>query len=227
MIISESVTTIRSARLALLALLLATSAGFSTIALAKDYLVEIVLVENLRGAGAAANASLYLPRLKDAIGLNGDKAAELGFSIVEEQYAMTDYVDRLKSSAGYRVLKHFAWRQPGLDNKNARAIRVNVGSGLSLYIPEDYRQYDKFIPASTGPTFDQGARKLNTTMVSGILKVRLGRFLHLDSQLVFTDMETRNSYRLDHSRKMRSRELHYIDNPRFGLLARIVPIDDE
>ncbi len=200
---------------------------FGHSASAKDYLVEIILVENIRGANTTVNPSLYLPRLKNAIGLNGDKAAELGFELVEDQYAMTEYADKLKASGNYRLLKHFAWRQPGLDNESARAIRVNVGRGLALYIPEQYQQYDSFIPASTGPTFEDGARKLSTTTVAGTIKVRLGRFLHLDTRLVFTDADSRHSYRLEHSRKMRSRELHYIDNPKFGLLARIVPIEED
>jgi hypothetical protein len=30
-------------------------------------------------------------------------------------------------------------------------------------------------------------------------------------------------YRLDETRRMRSGELHYFDNPRFGVIARVTP----
>ena len=57
--------------------------------------------------------------------------------------------------------------------------------------------------------------------------MRLGRFLHMDARLVYTDPETLQSFKLAQSRKMRSGELHYIDNPRFGLLTRITPLEDK
>ena len=65
-----------------------------------------------------------------------------------------------------------------------------------------------------------------TFAVAEILRVRLGRFLHVESRLVYHDVEEGRSYRLFESRKMRSRELHYIDNPRFGILTRIVPVEN-
>ena len=94
-----------------------------------------------------------------------------------------------------------------------------------MYLPEDIAPYGRFIPASAAPRPDR-TRAVRSSTVSGTLKVRLGRFLHLESQLVFTDEESGESYRLSESRKMRSTELHYVDNPRFGLIARILPIEE-
>lgn len=192
---------------------------------AKDYQVEVVLFENLR-VGPSPGASLYVPRLGNAIGLNGDKAQEMRFELIDQPDMLLDYVDKINASANYRLLRHFSWRQPGLDGKSTRAIRINVGKGLKVFIPEDYTQYQRFVPAALGPQFANGSREITTTTVSGVLKLRLGRFLHLDSRLVYTDLERGRSYRLDHNRKMRSRELHYIDNPKFGMLVRIIPLDD-
>lgn len=192
---------------------------------AKDYQIEVVLFENLR-AGPAASASLYVPRLGNSIGLTSDKAREMRYQMIDQPEMLIDYANKIKASGDYRLLRHFAWRQPGLDAESTRAIRVNVGSGINVYIPEQYSQYKRFVPASRGPTFSEGSREISTTTVSGILEVRLGRFLHLDARLVYTDPDSGRSYRLDHNRKMRSRELHYIDNPKFGMLVRIIPLDD-
>lgn len=192
---------------------------------ARDFQIEVVLFENLR-AGPAASASLYVPRLDDAIGLTSDKAREMRYQLIDQPEMLIDYADRIKASADYRLLRHFAWRQPGLDGDSTRPIRVNVGRGVNVYIPDQFTQYDRFVPASTGPSFSEGSREISTTTVSGILEVRLGRFLHLDARLVYTDPDSGRSYRLDHNRKMRSRELHYIDNPKFGMLVRIIPLDD-
>lgn len=197
-----------------------------SLAAAKDYRIEIVLFENLRDSPVPGNQSLFIPRRGSAMGLNTNVARAEGFLLVDDEMILAEEADQIRNSSRYRLLKHFAWRQPGLDNNNAKAIRLNIGSTLDVYIPQNYADYESFIPASTTPTFDGSSRALKTTTVNGVLKVRLGRFLHLDSRLVFTDVDRGTSYRLDHSRKMRSRELHYIDNPKFGMLVKILPIED-
>ncbi|MEE9320184.1 MAG: CsiV family protein [Granulosicoccus sp.] len=192
---------------------------------ARDYLIEIVLIENVQGK-ESGTGDLYLPKIPAAISLNGDKAAELGFAMVETGLTLTESAEKISKTRRYRILRHFAWRQPGLDNKAAKAIRVNVGKSMTVYLPEDLKPFESFIPAAAEALPDY-PREITTTTVNGTLKVRLGRFLHLDSNLVFTDVDTASSFRLSESRKMRSRELHYIDNERFGILTRILPIEDE
>jgi len=208
-------------RVTLLLVGILLSAGVS----AKDYQVEVVLFQNVR-VGPSPGASLYIPRLGNAIGLKGDKAQEMRFQLIDEPDMLIDYADSIRASGDYRLLSHFAWRQPGLDGRSTRPIRINVGKAIKVFIPQEYGQYDRFVPASLQPRFADGSREITTTSLSGVLKLRLGRFLHLDTRMVFTDLEAGRSYRLDHSRKMRSRELHYIDNPKFGMLVRIIPLDD-
>lgn len=208
-------------------LLVAFLAFMTTAAYAQDrnYLIEVVLLENLNEAKNAGPGDLYYPRITSAMSLSGDSAAAAGFSLVEEGLSLTEEAEKITGSRQFRVLRHFAWRQPGLDAKNAQAIRINVGSVFDQYLPADLKPYKHFIPASFQATPDRN-RKVRNTTISGSIKVRLGRFLHVDSHLVYTDVKNNTSYRLRQSRKMRSREYHYIDNPRFGLLIRILPIED-
>jgi len=189
----------------------------------KDYRVEIVLFEHVNG-GADIQAGLSYPKLRNVLALNSDAAANAGFTLLEDSYELNEAADKIRASNRYRLLKHFMWQQPGLDGRSARAVRVNVGRVSSMYIPQNFTSDGRFIAASSAP--DPGRdREIRTTTVNGSLKVRLGRFLHLESHLVFTDSDRQTSYNLLQSRKMRSRELHYIDNARFGLLVRIVPVE--
>jgi len=194
-------------------------------AAAIDYQIEVVVLEN-RGANSSSAQSLYLPRVRDAFGLSDEKAQEAGFELVETDLALIEEAEAVTQSSRYRLLHHFAWRQPGLDDASARSIRINIGSAFKVHIPREFKQYDNFIPASATAALDGSSRELTSTTVSGTLTVRLGRFLHLDTVLAYTDTDRGVTYRLNHSRKMRSRELHYIDNPRFGLLVRIRPIEE-
>ena len=47
------------------------------------------------------------------------------------------------------------------------------------------------------------------------------RYLHLSVDLALTSPGS--VYRLDETRRMRSGELHYFDNPRLGVIARVTP----
>ena len=189
-----------------------------------DYLVEVVLFEQL-GESGELDGALWFPKTGPALSLGGDDAAAAGFETVDAGLSLEANARSIASSRGYRLLRHFAWRQPGLDAREAKAIRVNVGRAFDLYLPEDIAPYDEFIPASAAVRPDR-ERAVRSTTVAGTLKVRLGRFLHMEALLVFTDEEEGRSYRLAESRKMRSTELHYIDNPRFGILTRILPIEE-
>jgi len=209
----------------LLCTLLSSTATVPAYAQDRNYLIEVVVFENMAEANKASPGSLYYPRINSAIGLTSDRAASAGFALLDEAFTLEETAQKIRASGNYRLLKHFAWRQPGLDANNAQAIRVNIGSTMSIYLPEDTKAFDKFIPASAQPQPSR-TRQITTTTVNGTLKVRLGRFLHLDSHLVFTDTENSRSYRMSQSRKMRSGEFHYIDNPRFGLLVHILPLED-
>lgn len=207
---------------ALLIALLIT--GLTGSAHARDYLIEVVLFETLAGK-QSTNGELYYPKLERTLRLDSEDALAAGFQTVSDGLTLSDNATSIANSGRYRMLRHFAWRQPGLDEKTAIPIQISLGSSMPLHLPDDIKPYDNFIPASAEATPDR-PRMINTTTVNGSIKVRLGRFLHMEATLVFTDTETLQSYRLSQSRKMRSRELHYIDNPRFGLLTRILPLED-
>lgn len=211
---------ISSARFCLVILLWAAA----SIAQARDYVIEVVMFENTTGR-TAANKQLYYPKITDAIGLSSEQAAATGFSIIDSNLSLSESAESIKTSSRYRLIRHFAWQQPGLDEEHAVAIRINLGDQQAVFIPENITSYTGFIPAALQVTADK-QRQIMTTSVNGTLKVILGRFLHLESQLVFTDFKQQQSFRLSQSRKMRSRELHYIDNKRFGILVQILPVED-
>ena len=109
----------------------------------------------------------------------------------------------LARSANYRPLRYIAWRQVVLDRKNAQAVEI----------PAD---------ASEGPV-----------KIEGTVRVAVERYLHLylDLKLVDTTLAVQTEYldfelpefRMQQKRRMRSKELHYFDHPKFGVIALITP----
>lgn len=191
---------------------------------ARDYQVEVLLFETVAGRDLTAGG-LYYPETQGGLRLGSEEAVAAGFVPLELNLSLAEDAASIAGSRRYRLIRHLAWRQPGLDDENALPVQVNIGTAFPVYLPDNVQDFDDFIPASLNPTAEF-SQQVSTSTVAGSITVRLGRFLHVDARLVYTDEETQQSFRLLQSRKMRSRELHYIDNPRFGLLTRILPLED-
>jgi hypothetical protein len=197
----------------------------SASAQARDYLIEVVLFETVAGK-EFGNSGMYLPRIANSLRLNTEAAVAAGFLPVEQNLTLTQNAADIAASNRYRLLRHLSWRQPGLAADETRAVRVALGNSVPMFIPADLQPYPEFIPASANPLPDR-SEAVSSPVVNGTITIRLGRFLHMDTRLVFTDEQNLQSFRLAQSRKMRSGELHYIDNPRFGILTRITPLEDK
>ena len=57
--------------------------------------------------------------------------------------------------------------------------------------------------------------------LAGSIRLIRERYLHLDIDLTLSS--SGSLYRLDEMRRIRSGELHYFDNPHFGVIARVTP----
>jgi len=193
---------------------------------ARDYLIEVVIFETNAGRNLATDGLLY-PRIgRDSLRLGTDDAANQGFLPIDEGLTLNDNAAAIAESGRYRLIRHMAWRQPGLDTESAIPVRISAGEGSTMFLPDDLSEYEDFIPAT--PFLEENmSREITAPSVSGTINIRLGRFLHMETNLVFTDAETNQSFKLTQNRKMRSSELHYIDNPRFGLLTRISRLEDK
>ena len=121
----------------------------------------------------------------------------------EDQLRLQAEERALKRSASYRPLRHLAWRQTVLDRTRAQAIDIPPA-------PDDA-----------------------PVRIEGTARVAVERYLHLylDLKLVdtsltlnaeFSDYEL-PEFRLSQHRRMRSKELHYFDHPKFGVIALITP----
>ena len=134
----------------------------------------------------------------------------------------------------------YVWRRDGLE-LNADAARLRRVSSMQVIrhgkwiqaVPE--RSQPQAILVQVGDSVAGGPHR-----VEGLLSVTLQRFLHVDVQLwlheaprwpaPFTGapfaVGDNTTYQiLEESRRMRSKELHHLDHPLFGLLVRIDPVE--
>lgn len=112
--------------------------------------------------------------------------------------SLAGVAERLRNSASYRVLSYQSWQQSAL-SKNA-----------SLPVAID------------------GER------ISGHVRVYKASYLHSELDLWLQDGNQRSSSgddfqgprypNLKESRRLRSKELHYFDHPRFGAILQLIPV---
>jgi hypothetical protein len=112
------------------------------------------------------------------------------------KYKLTAIADTLRRSRNYQPLAHFGWTQPGYPRGDAKYLSIN-----------------SMVPAGSG--------------IVGQVALSRGRYLHLTLDLVYDAPgaagEPTQRFVLRQSRRMRSNERHYMDSPRFGVIAIVTP----
>jgi len=178
-----------------------------------------------------------------------DEKAYYYSKIPAEKFRLANEAERLEKSDEYEILYHAGWIQPGLDKENAEYIHIKTidsnNNQLSLLnaLPDaTNKQQISFSNSQSASqqavdTFDEN------TILEGLIKVELARYLHIHFDLKYQRdlaptqgvMETTVSeshkeikyYPIQTHRRMRSKELHYIDHPLIGILVLATPFEIE
>lgn len=112
------------------------------------------------------------------------------------KFKLTGAYETLRRSRNYQPLAHFGWTQPGYPRDDAKFLTIN-----------------SLVPAGSG--------------VVGQVALSRGRYLHLTVDLVYdapaVGSDPAQRFVLRQSRRMRSNERHYLDSPRFGVIAIVTP----
>jgi hypothetical protein len=169
-----------------------------------------------------------------------------------KSYRLTEEAKYLSEKHGYRILLHTAWRQPGMDSETSIPIHLYREFIVTQNTPRPPSTTDpasgEIIPADPAVTTEQ-----KKAILDGYLKVVLSRYLHANFDLVYktgiplsstpvmarpvSDGDDDNStqlnqplttsYHLTQTRKMRSKEVHYIDHPVLGILILAWPYETD
>jgi hypothetical protein len=117
-------------------------------------------------------------------------------ALAPAKYKLTAIADTLRRSRNYQPLAHFGWTQPGYPRGDAKYLPIN-----------------SMVPTGSG--------------LVGQVALSRGRYLHLTLDLVYDAPgvagEPTQRFVLRQSRRMRSNERHYLDSPRFGVIAIVTP----
>lgn len=172
---------------------------------------------------------------------------QLMFTIIPaEEYQLLKEAKKIEESTSRRMLMHTAWRQPGLSKE--QAVRVHFKQLI------DNKNNSESATASAQTLLNASPTPvmINTPYLEGSIKVMLARYLHVDTNILYytqvpaeeeiTTTETAAENFSNHEyieisnqltvyqmkqlrRRIRSKELHYLDHPVLGLLLVITPYE--
>lgn len=174
---------------------------------ADTWRVDLIVFRFL-GSADETGKTPEAPKLRNAIELDDTpRLSAAGIKLLPAtDFALADHWSRLKGSPQFRPLIRLAWTQDNPPNDNGPRLRLRAGEKFTL-----------------GEGGGLGAREFQE--VDGSIALHLGRYLHLDTDLLFTQAgDTPASWALDESRRMRSEELHHLDSPRLGVIAKVTKV---
>lgn len=169
------------------------------------YDVEVIVFERLNPQDYAPEKSPQDPGFPDLTGSSeitpGDTSSHR--LLPREQYRLNNEYDKIAKSKNLRPLIHIAWRQPVPERERGDRVHLHSFSG-------------------SGKTAARGMAPLD-----GVLSISKGRYLHVEADLVLRKADVGSGspqfYRMTGDLRMRSKELHYLDNPMGGMLIQFIP----
>jgi hypothetical protein len=180
----------------------------SLTAQADTYRVDLIVFQNLYAPSSGGTPALAPSA--DAIALTDmPRLSAAGIRILPEgDFALQDQWARLRSSSQFRPRARLAWTQADPPAERGPALQLRQGTPFSI---SDAQSYSSFL----------------ATPLDGSVALRLNRFLHLDVDAVLNEPRGGGgvAFRLSDRRRMRRDELHHLDSPRLGVLAKVTRLD--
>jgi Peptidoglycan-binding protein, CsiV len=218
------------------------------------YDIEVIVIENLSEKARTSENWPLQVNLTQA-----EKTVQLGQPVLSEwlpqdidlkssykvlnssHYQLTSEVKKISESKTQRVIFHTAWRQPGLDKNQALPVYFKH----EVAAPHVIEDEESTETAENGEIVSTQKTNTSPSILEGILRVTLSRYLHLEAELTFknkvpdmvksdnpfsvldnedvrTEIQKQGVIHLNQKRRrIRSNELHYIDHPVLGMLINI------
>lgn len=192
----------------------------------RQYRIEVVIFEHL---GPESRSFMDEAARPMEVNLSGFGIGEGPIRPSRMGFELHRVADRVERSGQGRVLARLAWDQMGRDYRSTSWLRIQEGRYLGLREDPGEDPGDRSV-AGLRPLSPQQERY----ELEGRLRVWVGRFLHLETDLVYHVPHTVESdpgvlpgVPVRGSQRMNSGdELFYLDNPAIGIIARVTRLDD-
>jgi hypothetical protein len=198
----------RALLLCVFTLLIGSAGAQQPLQTLQSYDVELVVFRNITATGSSEvwNLDGTLPVAAAGPALTDEEANGITASAAIPEQRSLDTFPPL-SSGKYKL----SGIEESLRRNRNYEVLAHVGWTQPGYPRTDahYLAVDPLVGATTG--------------LGGRIALTRGRYLHLALDMTFRSAEDPQQFSLRQTRRMRSNERHYIDHPKFGVIALVVP----
>ena len=147
----------------------------------------------------------------------------------------------IKLSSNYQLMTSKTWQQPALEKDHAIPVLVQAGNEFDgyyelegsielavsryLHIKANLWLADYIQQVETATPWWQGDGLLDENANDQSTSYEPRQYGKYSATETITRYESIRTVVLDESRRMRSGELHYLDNPLFGMIVKVTPIE--
>lgn len=204
---------------------------------ARDYKIEIILFAHTNSPKQTISNRPPLKVPDNGLSLQNVEPGSAWQPVSEDQFILGGVARNLAASNKYRVLKHFAWRQPVVERRKALPIQISAGRDFTSAFPERTFRNTEFNDQNL---IDSQRKQTQIRELAGTVTIAISQYIHLYTDLVYRQPVSmppelratlnRDQILVDHGieshRRMRSGELHYIDHPLVGIIIEATPINE-
>ena len=178
--------------------------AFAPVTHAERYRVDLIVFIDRSAAAGESMQPLQLPEVARAVEpYEGAPLRAGGFEILPDaSFGLTEEWNRLRNSKNHQPVLRVAWLQKDPPAERGASLRLHWGNAFTQ-------------------VSDLASRLVYP--IDGTVALLAGRFLHLDAEMIYTQADPLGelrSFRLKERRRLRRDELHHLDSPRIGILAR-------
>ena len=206
------------------------------------YEVELIIFEDTQSRYQGSEDWTFNDMLNNSNQEDEVVAVEPDAEFMELDWAkakLSESLERIKSNSNYNILINKRWKQTGLDRDKAYSIE------LSSIPVEEVEQETDITDIAEATTQDDSVTEtivvpdsfstdkletINTdSFIQGQIKLIMSRYLHFEVNLNYyqwvegMDSPGFTSYPVVAERRMRSREIHYLDHPMIGIIVLATP----
>ncbi len=176
-------------------------------AMADTYRVDLIVFLDTYASNEAGVAPEVLPASAAIDPQDVATLAASGIRILPDaDFALQEQWSRLRNARRFDPLLRLAWTQTDPPSENGPRIAVRYGQPMTLEDPQNFSSTQIF-------------------PVEGSVSLLLSRYLHLDADLRYTAGSGYTQHSLQERRRMRRDELHHLDSPKLGVLARVTRVN--
>lgn len=204
---------------------------------ADDWRVDLLIFEDLSFPASAGNeqpAPLEPLQAPDAVAVDdAPRLAALGIRILPEgDFGLAAEWRRLENARRFRPRFALSFIQRDPPQTQPHRILLKLGDATEVVLPmaeaqDGTGERDEAAAEWQPESWSLSPPSTTVHELEGTVGLTLGRYLHVHADLAWLDLRDParpGQWRLNERRRMRSGELHHLDNPRFGMLVRIIPM---